>query len=59
MPTQALVSTRGALAAAQETDLDGALDLEAQLQTRLGASNDYLEGVDAFRNKRAASFTDR
>lgn len=59
MPTKALVATRNALAQAQDMDLDGALALEAQLQTRLGSAHDYLEGVDAFRNKRPATFTDR
>ncbi|MDP3795658.1 MAG: enoyl-CoA hydratase-related protein [Polaromonas sp.] len=59
MPTKALVATRNALAQAQDMDLDGALALEAQLQTRLGSAHDYLEGVEAFRNKRPATFTDR
>jgi 2-(1,2-epoxy-1,2-dihydrophenyl)acetyl-CoA isomerase len=59
MPTKALVATRNALAQAQDMDLDDALALEAQLQARLGSAHDYLEGVDAFRNKRPATFTDR
>jgi len=59
MPTQALVATRHALAAAQDMTLSQALANEAQLQTRLGTAYDYLEGVDAFRNKRAARFSDR
>ncbi len=59
MPTQALVATRAALEKAQDLDLDGALIMEAQLQTRLGSAHDYLEGVEAFRHKRAAVFTDR
>ncbi len=59
MPTQALVATRQALEKAQGLDLDSALAMEAQLQTRFGLAPDYLEGVDAFRHKRAAVFTDR
>lgn len=59
MPTQALVATREALQKSQGLDLDTALAMEAQLQTRFGLAHDYLEGVDAFRHKRAAVFTDR
>lgn len=59
LPTQALVATREALEKAQGLDLDSALAMEAQLQTRFGLAHDYLEGVDAFRHKRAAVFTDR
>ena len=59
MPTQALVATRSALAAAQTMTMSEALANEAVVQTRLGTAYDYLEGVDAFRNKRAARFTDR
>ncbi len=59
MPTQALVATRNALAAAQGMTLSEALANEAAVQTGLGAAHDYLEGVDAFRTKRAARFSDR
>lgn len=59
LPTQALVATRQALDKAQSLDLDSALAMEAQLQSQFGLAHDYLEGVDAFRHKRAAVFTDR
>ena len=59
MPTRALVATRHAMANAQGLDLREALEVEATLQTALGGAHDYLEGVDAFRSKRAAQFSDR
>lgn len=59
MPVKALVATRHAMAAAQGMDLDAAVAQEARLQSAFGAAHDYLEGVDAFRSKRVARFTDR
>ncbi|QSI29272.1 2-(1,2-epoxy-1,2-dihydrophenyl)acetyl-CoA isomerase [Variovorax sp. RKNM96] len=59
MPTRALVATRQALAAAQDMSLDDALAEEARLQREMGNANDYREGVEAFRAKRAPVFKDR
>ena len=59
MPTRALVAARGAIDAAQGLDFAAALSHEAALQTTLGASHDYLEGVAAFMAKRPAVFSDR
>jgi 2-(1,2-epoxy-1,2-dihydrophenyl)acetyl-CoA isomerase len=56
MPTQALVQTRKLLRAAASNDLDRQLDLERDTQSALGRTHDYIEGVMAFREKRAAKF---
>ena len=59
MPVRALAAIRGAIDEAQHQTLDVALSREAALQRELGRSADHLEGVDAFRNKRAPQFTER
>lgn len=56
MPTTALVQTRKLLRAAASNDLDKQLDLERDTQSALGKTHDYIEGVMAFREKRAANF---
>ena len=59
MPVKALVAARAAIDAAQRLDYADALSFEAALQSTLGASPDYLEGVAAFMARRAAVFSDR
>lgn len=56
MPTTALVQTRKLLRAAASNELDRQLDLERDTQSALGRTHDYIEGVMAFREKRAAQF---
>ena len=59
LPSKALADTRRALDGAAMLDYAGALALEAQLQRELGRAHDFAEGVAAFRDKRAPSFSDR
>lgn len=56
MPTAALAQTRKLLRAAASNDLDAQLDLERDTQSALGKTHDYIEGVMAFREKRAPQF---
>jgi 2-(1,2-epoxy-1,2-dihydrophenyl)acetyl-CoA isomerase len=56
LPTQALVATRQLLRAAASRDLDAQLDAERDMQSALGRTHDYIEGVMAFREKRPANF---
>jgi len=59
MPIKALADTRLALDSASMLDYAQALALEASLQRELGRAHDFAEGVAAFRDKRAAQFSDR
>ena len=56
MPTQALVATRHLLRGAHTHTLDEQLDIERDVQSRLGFTHDYIEGVTAFLQKRAPAF---
>jgi 2-(1,2-epoxy-1,2-dihydrophenyl)acetyl-CoA isomerase len=55
-PTHALGLMKRALAASPTNGLDAQLDLERDLQREAGVSDDYLEGVRAFLDKRPADF---
>ncbi len=56
MPTQALIATRRLLREATTNTFAQQLDLERDVQSDLGNTHDYLEGVQAFLQKRAAVF---
>jgi 2-(1,2-epoxy-1,2-dihydrophenyl)acetyl-CoA isomerase len=56
-PTQALAAMKQAFAAATTNTLDAQLDLERDLQRRMGTTPDFAEGVKAFIEKRPARFT--
>jgi len=58
-PTQALVMTRHAIAAAAANSLDAQLDVERDVQRRAGQTPDFAEGVTAFQEKRPAVFQGR
>ena len=56
-PTQALAAMKQAFNAAAINSLDAQLDLERDLQRRMGATPDFAEGVRAFLEKRPARFS--
>lgn len=59
LPTKALADTRIAMDSASMLDYAQALALEASLQRELGRAHDFAEGVAAFQQKRAPTFSDR
>ena len=56
MPTKALVATRSLLRDASTRSLNQHLDVERDTQSTLGATQDYIEGVTAFLEKRPPQF---
>jgi 2-(1,2-epoxy-1,2-dihydrophenyl)acetyl-CoA isomerase len=56
MPTRALVATRALMRNAASHSLSQQLDAECLMQTELGMSQDYTEGVNAFLQKRVPIF---
>lgn len=56
MPTRALVATRHLLRDAGTRSLDAHLNIERDTQSALGKTHDYMEGVNAFLQKRAPQF---
>jgi 2-(1,2-epoxy-1,2-dihydrophenyl)acetyl-CoA isomerase len=56
LPTQGLLATRKLMRAAASNELDAQLNLERDTQSALGRTHDYIEGVTAFREKRAPEF---
>jgi 2-(1,2-epoxy-1,2-dihydrophenyl)acetyl-CoA isomerase len=59
MPTAAIGETKALLRGALELDLEAALRAEADAQARMGQTDDHLEGVMAFAEKREPRFRGR
>jgi 2-(1,2-epoxy-1,2-dihydrophenyl)acetyl-CoA isomerase len=57
MPTKALVATRTLFREAQNRTLNQQLDVERDVQSAMGHTHDYIEGVMAFKEKRPAKFS--
>jgi 2-(1,2-epoxy-1,2-dihydrophenyl)acetyl-CoA isomerase len=59
LPTRAIGLTKRAFNRAMMPDLDALLDYEADMQELAARTDDYREGVAAFRDKRTPTFTGR
>jgi 2-(1,2-epoxy-1,2-dihydrophenyl)acetyl-CoA isomerase len=59
MPTAAIAETKALLRGATGLDLEAALEAEAEAQARMGQTDDHLEGVMAFAEKREPRFRGR
>ena len=55
-PTKGLALIKRAINASATNDMDEQLDLERDLQTLAGRTDDYREGVAAFMEKRQPNF---
>lgn len=55
-PTRALAAIKQAMRSSATSTMSQQLDIERDLQRQLGLSNDYREGIDAFKAKRAPDF---
>ena len=58
-PTRSYAGSKRALNRMLYGDLEAQLDLEAEIQHELFRTNDVLEGIGAFVEKREAAFTGR
>jgi 2-(1,2-epoxy-1,2-dihydrophenyl)acetyl-CoA isomerase len=59
MPTAAVAATKELMRGNLAVDLDEALRREGAAQARMGQTEDHLEGVMAFAEKREPRFTGR
>ena len=59
MPTTAIALIKKAFAATSRLSLAESMELEAELQDEAGATDDHIEGVLAFLQKRTPDFTGR
>ena len=58
-PTEASANAKLAIARAARATLDEQLDIESELQRKCGLTDDYREGVSAFKERRPPRFTGR
>jgi 2-(1,2-epoxy-1,2-dihydrophenyl)acetyl-CoA isomerase len=59
LPTRALAATKRLIRDGLDSDLETALRAEGKAQAEMGQTEDHLEGVTAFAEKREARFTGR